>query len=133
VNVAARIAKLERSRPACPGCLQAAALVRWSSDADPPEPPPCPTCGRPQGQTVVTEIVVERSADGALVFTSPDWARFISPDVVRELVQAGADDGGRWREVTEAAKARRAAGAAPYGTHTPGERGSLPRAPRVPA
>jgi hypothetical protein len=109
VSVASRLQRLERSRPPCPGCLQAAALVRWRDDADPPEAPPCPTCGRPQPRAVVREVVVTKTADG-LQFVAPDWCRFISPSEAAALVHDA--DEVRWREAEEQARRRRAAGVA---------------------
>jgi hypothetical protein len=118
VSVAARLQRLERSRPPCPGCLRAAALVRWRDDADPPEAPPCPTCGRPQAQTLVREIIVDR-VGGVLLFTSPPLMRFVSPDDVRELMHDA--DSALWAEAEARARRRQAAGEQPY-YHTPGHR-----------
>jgi hypothetical protein len=117
--LSARLQRLERQQAPCAGCAEAGPLLRWQGDGDPPAPPACPACGRPQAVPAVQEVLVTRR-EGELVFIEPDWARYVPPSEVAELVHAAGDQD-LWRDARAAAKARRAAGEPAY-YHTPGER-----------
>jgi hypothetical protein len=120
VTLSARLARLERQRPAC--CGDAVTLLRLADGDPPPEPEVCPRCGRPMGRVLLHEVIVQRLG-GVLLFTSPDWARFVPPDeVARLLQQQQQGDTPAWDDAEARARQRQAAGEAPYYVHTPGDR-----------
>jgi hypothetical protein len=120
MTLATRLARLERERPPC--CDGNVTLLRLSDGDPPPEPDVCPGCGRPQGRVVIREVIVQR-INGVPLFVAPEWATFVPPDEVHELMQMQLQGNApAWDEAERKARRRQAAGDRPFYIHEPGER-----------